>query len=321
MNQFDKEFSSRDYREVANFYQHFSDSKGLVEWMIRREDGPAEIYEIQGDTSVVVVILTMDHKNRHPTICSDQIFKGLHIVFVENGQNDPLFNFARNSNIGLSYALKYQPDWVIQTGDDMYKIDDVSILSKALSEVDKNEYDTIFTNPPTMYHSHREYIGKRNLARRLYYKIADQGHKIRKKIEDRFAIDYMIRPAFGISKIMLKPVESILLTQAFGIFSSKFLRKFDGKPYDRTYINNIEEFDLSYRLNKNARRMGFVDYRVGDYKGASFGNGYDRWMRSIASEVYFNYKLTNHLSPFEDFKIPEVPKSYSEDVAGALNQR
>ena len=111
----------------------------------------------------------------------------------------------------------------------------------------------------------------------------------------------MIRPGKGISKIMLNNVENIILTQAFGIFSPNFLRKFTNGPYDLVYINNIEEFDLSYELNKEERRLGYINYRVGDYVGTSLGNGKDRWMRSLASEVYFNFKLENRLTPFEKF--------------------
>lgn len=301
MDHFNEQFTSENYESVANFYSNFSDSVDLIEWMKSREDGRADIFEIDGDTSIVVVIPTQDHEGKYSSVCKSEIFKGLHIVFVESGVGDPLFNYARNSNIGIQAALKLEPDWIIQSNDDMFKIDDVAVLRKELSNSDNRKYDTLFTSPPGKYHSHTEGIGMRNGIRNLYYGVVSHAHRVRRNLENRFQIDYMIRPGTGFSKIMLKHVESITMTQAFSIFSPNFLRKFRDGPYDPVYINNIEEFDLSYLLNQKKERLGYVHYKIGDIVGGSFGNGKDRWFRTIACEIYFNHKLRRHLKPFETF--------------------
>ncbi len=295
-------FNSKDYRNVAKFYDEFRDRSDLIQWMKDREIGKADVYEISGDSTVVVVILTRDHTSEFPRSCAKQIFTGLHIIYVENGYNDSFFNFSRSSNVGLTEAMRLQPEWIIQASDDMFKIDGVSKLISELKALDNRKYDAVFTLPPSKYHSHRESIGKRNLVRSLFYSTYNLSHRMRKQIEDKYDINYMIRPGKGMSKLMLSNIETITLTQAFGIFSPNYLRKFSKGPYDPVYINNIEEFDLSYELNKEKKRLGYINYRVGDYVGMSFGNGLDRWMRSLASEVYFNYKLEKRLSPFEKFR-------------------
>ena len=295
-------FTSNDPEKIIEFYNGFENRDQLIQWMKERPNGTHTIYEVEGDNDIIVVIPTADYNGKFAKECRENIFKGLYIIFVESGgRGDFYFNYARNCNVGIKKAMEYNPKWVVVSNDDAFKIDDVDALVNGLTKLDNKKYDTVFTLPPSRYHSHRESIGKRNLVRSLFYSTYDSSHRIRKKIEDKYNINYMIRPGKGMSKIMLNNVENIILTQAFGIFSPNFLRKFTNGPYDLVYINNIEEFDLSYELNKEERRLGYINYRVGDYVGTSLGNGKDRWMRSLASEVYFNFKLENRLTPFEKF--------------------
>jgi len=56
----------------------------------------------------------------------------LHIIFIESGGfKDCYFNFAHYVNLGLKKAIEYNPKWIIWSGNDIYKIDDVKVLKNA----------------------------------------------------------------------------------------------------------------------------------------------------------------------------------------------
>ncbi|MEM3593018.1 MAG: hypothetical protein QXW67_03960, partial [Candidatus Micrarchaeia archaeon] len=114
-----------------------------------------------GNKDIIVVIPTADFNGRYAKACRDEIFKGLHMIFVESGgKGDFYFNFAHNCNVGIKKALEYSPKWIILSNDDMHKIDDISVLVEQLKIVNNEEYGAVFFNPPHFYYSKIDYVEK-----------------------------------------------------------------------------------------------------------------------------------------------------------------
>ncbi len=124
-------FTSDDPNKIIEFYNGFENREQLIWWMKERPKGVANIHEVEGDKDIIVVIPTADFNGKYAKECRENIFKGLHIIFVESGEiPDPYFNGAHNVNIGIKKAMEYNPRWIVFSNDDVYKIDSVEKLKR-----------------------------------------------------------------------------------------------------------------------------------------------------------------------------------------------
>jgi len=298
-------FTSNDPNKIIEFYDGFENRDELVEWMRERPKGASYIYEVEGNKDIIVVIPTADFNGKYAKECRENIFKGLHMIFVESGEiPDPYFNGAHNVNVGIKRALKYSPKWIIYSGDDMYKIDDVDVL-KELLKIDPAKVDIVFPVQGN-YHTLPMYIGKKNFVYELYRFLSDYQvwHLYRK-----FNIKYFYAFHNYKSKVVFKKIRGtdFICTVAFGIFSANYVRKKNGIIFDETFINEHEDLDLSFRLLLSGANVHRINYRIGAYKGSSLGMGRDRGLRQVAGRAYFNYKFENLYqkyieNPNSDFK-------------------
>ena len=95
-------FISNDQNKIIDFYKGFKNRDQLIQWMRERPKGVANILEVEGDKDIIVVIPTADFNGKYAKECRKNIFKGLHIVFVESGgREDFYFNYAHNCNVGI----------------------------------------------------------------------------------------------------------------------------------------------------------------------------------------------------------------------------
>ena len=298
-------FSLADYRnnyfinnnpeKIIEFYNSFTDKSQLLEWMKNRPKGNSVIREIQGDKDIIVVIPTMDADGKLAQACKENIFKGLHIIFIESGYNNFYFNGAHNVNLGFKKALEYNPKWIIFSGDDMYKVDDVNKLMSELKTVNNEDKDIVFTKP-SLYHSSPERIGKRNLFFILYY-LSTNKNKQRDllKLYNKYKIKYFPSPTTGKYSLLFKKGYTYLEIQDFAIYSSNFVAAKKGAVYDETFVNAAEDTDLSLMFSLNRQKLAVVDYKIEDMIGRSLGTGIQRDIRSIAGLMYLNTKWENTL--------------------------
>ena len=115
-------FTSNDPEKIIEFYNGFHNRDQLIQWMKERPKGASYIHEVEGNKDIIVVIPTADFNGKYARTCREEIFKGLHMVFVESGENpDPYFNYAHNCNVGIKRAMEYNPKWVVVSNDDMRK--------------------------------------------------------------------------------------------------------------------------------------------------------------------------------------------------------
>ncbi|MCL4326550.1 MAG: hypothetical protein M1481_07030 [Candidatus Thermoplasmatota archaeon] len=300
-------FTSNDPKKIMEFYNHFKTNEELIEWMKDRPKGVSYIHEVDGNKDIVVVIPTVDINGKYAKTCKDEIFKGLHIIFVESGVGNYYFNYAHNVNVGIKKALVYNPKWIIVSNDDMYKIDPPEKLVKELSKIDCSKVDAVFTKR-TRYHSVPTYIGRITNLYILYLLLTFQLERIyfHKKFNIKYNFILSERHSLSIKALARKYLTpnichncEFIVTMSFAIFSSNFFRKVNNY-YDETYINAVEDSDISFRLFLENRNYTIIDYKIGDMEGMTFGKGKLRDLRSRASTVYFNYKFQKYLSNLEN---------------------
>lgn len=293
-------FLSKNANEVMEFYEGFRSVEDMVEWMKSRPKGKANIREISGNKNIVVVIPTIDANGEHSLRCKESIFHGLQLIFVESGVDNNYFNYAHNVNIGIKIALKYNPHWIICSNDDMYKIDDINVLVEKLSRIDNRKIKAVFVTP-SAYHSYGSSIGKKrpilsHLGFYSYNLIKGSVKKFRLQymLWNRYKVKWLQGPRnFFISKIFLKAPLQVNITSSFSIFSGTWCNKVNGQILEEGYINGVEDWELSLKLSVKDDSNLFLDYRIGDMIGTSFGNDITRSLRDVANIVYFNQRITD----------------------------
>ncbi|PYB68456.1 hypothetical protein DMB44_03705 [Thermoplasma sp. Kam2015] len=312
-------FMSDDPDKIIEFYEGFENRDQLIQWMKERPKGASYIHEVEGDKDIIVVIPTADFNGKYAKTCREEIFKGLHMVFIESGEiPDPYFNYSHSVNVGVKKAMEYEPKWIIVSNDDMEKIDDISILIKDLRDIDPVEVKTVYI-ASSEYHSTKRIIIKKRflyshiiLLKRLILN-GRELHELTKrriKLEKKFYCSYIIAPENLIYKVLGRVVGSMIVGMSFWIFGKVLISEYNGSIFDETFINDSEDIDLSFRLSSRNLKYGRSSYRIGDRIGSSLGSyrnkklnmigfginsknmlsGVIREFRSIASVVYLNSK-------------------------------
>jgi len=299
-------FTSNNPEDIIKFYSFFRDRDSLIKWMKDRPKGHYDIIEVEGNKDIIVVIPTADFNGKFAKACRDDIFKGLHMIFVQSGgKEDYYFNIAHNYNAGIKKAMEYNPKWIVLSNDDMYKIDDVDVLVKELSKLDPEKIDSVFTNE-SPYHSYYINIGQFRKYTSILIKIIKPVWKIKEKISRKYEIYFygvFVKNKFLVN-LLFKNLHRFIITSSFGIFSGNFIKKIRNNPLnnplDETYISGYEDIDISLIINYNYK-FNFINYKIGDYIGMSLGpwlglSGVLRELRDMANLTYFNKKFYNYLN-------------------------
>jgi len=310
-------FISNDPKDILRFYDYFENRDQLIKWMNERPKGNYRIVEFNNEENdIIVVIPTMDVNGKLAKTCRDDIFKGLHIIFVESGRGNYYFNYAHNCNAGIKKALEYNPKWIVLSNDDMYKIDEVEILKNELSKIDHKDYNVVFAKQSD-YHTIPCYIYKYNIYNYffdvlilLYLKYFYQLKVQQFKLINNYNVKYWVRYN-NKSKKILKLINNLLDTKIkntdfiqmvdFVIFSSNLFKKFENFYFDETFINAAEDSDLSFKIKINKIKYKIINYQISDFVGLSLGKYELRAMRSAIGDVYFSYK-------FETFYLDKLNK-------------
>jgi hypothetical protein len=299
----DRLFNSENPADILKFYDTFQGREDIIGWMKERPKGRTEIKEIEGDKEIIVVIPTANYEGSFARECRDNIFKGIHIIFVESGSpRDPYFNYSRSCNEGIKRALEYNPKWIVVSNDDMFKIDDAEVLLSELKKKDPEKLNSLFTKP-TIYHSFpvcigvpRYFIGR---TAEYFYLLSKRNMNTRmflttKKISKKFGAKWVYASRREIfKKVFYKETRCFILTSAFSIFSGRWAKSLNGVVFDELYINGVEDWELSYRICYDRKNFDFIEYRIGDLIGSSVGEYWGiRNLREVANMVYFDNKMS-----------------------------
>ena len=287
-------YTSDDTNKIKEFYNSFKNRDQLIQWMKNRPKGAAYIYEVDGEKDVIVVIPTANLNGIYARECMENIFKGLHIIFVESGEiPDPYFNYAYNCNIGIRKAMEYNPKWIVVSNDDMYKIDYVRILKAELSALDNKEISFVLTNISGQLHSLTEHIGRGTLIRRMFM-LSLPKYKEKRKLERKFGVRILTwREWYNkfILKVLYKEITNVKASFSFGIISSQFINDQNKILFDETYINGMEDIDLAMMIKANSAKVHYINYKIGSRNGSTLGTGESRVLRDLLNKLYFQEKF------------------------------
>ena len=301
-------FTSDDPNKIIEFYNGFESRDQLIQWMKERPKVVATVHEVEGDKEIIVVIPTADFDGKYAKECRENIFKGLHIVFVESGgRGDFYFNIAHNVNVGIRKAMEYNPKWIVMSNDDMEKIDDVELLRKQLETIDNKQVDVIYSTPSYGYHSTPVklifpnrvgmFIYTRRMFKDQYNSISSLVKKLKLNLiftpidtsngespkitkKDWIGINVLTKFLFHRTRIRFVQLG------AFGIFSRNFVFKTGGIVFDENFINSCEDMGLSYRILTEGRFTAKIRYNIKPMVGTTMGNNMNRDLRAIISRFY-----------------------------------
>lgn len=291
-------FTSNNPDDIMKFYESFQTRDDLIGWMKERPKGAAYIREVEGTNDIVVVIPTADFDGKYAKECREDIFNGLHIIFVESGEvPDPYFNYSHNVNVGIKKAMEYKPKWVVFMNDDIYKIDGINVLTHQLMNLPSNEMCFLHLEPPGNYYSYWAYIGRPAFIRWLFY-LWNRYLRLRIRLErkmkkKKFGLRYL---TFGTNipyRFLVKHEGKIRNVGAVLILSSSLAKAMGGMIYDENFVNGAEDVDFSLRALDEKIPSYSINFRLGTYMGASLGKHAScRTLREVANIAYLNFKIS-----------------------------
>jgi len=289
-------FLSSDPKDIIHFYEGFENKEELIDWMKERPKGSCEIMEVEGEKDIIVVIPTADFEGEYAKRCREEIFKGLHIIFVVSGKGSNYFNYAHNCNLGIKKAMEYNPKWIVLSNDDMYKIDDVDVLKEQLRNISGENYSVVFTKP-SKYHSTLSQIIRINYFYKLFHLITNYAAgRIRLKQYKKFSVEFeSMKSKYALFFSFPRKGYHFIEALDFLIFSYKFVEQTRGDIFDEIYVNAREDVDLSLRMSLEGKKFAIIDYEIGDYISSTLGNNDNTRIRDAANLCYFNIKWGNEL--------------------------
>jgi hypothetical protein len=290
-------FTSKNPVDVLKFYKNFNNIEQLINWMRNRPAAKINIIERNGDTDIVVVVLTANNKSKY-ALNSSKLYKGQKIIFVES--SGPYFNYSKSANCGLKYALKFKPKWIILSNDDNFKVDNIRKLKNELKNIKKNDAKVVFASGFSQ-HSAQSYLSVGKSLLTLYRFMRNNVTREEQIVLNKFGVHVYYQLYIGrLTRLLywffFKRLIKFTCTGPFSIFNATFVKDVDGKLFDETYINGIEDVDLSLSLRRYA---SFIDFSIGTEGGGSLGKNTSRKLRDIANLAYFNYKIAKGDINFE----------------------
>ncbi len=291
-------FTSDDPNKIIEFYNSFDNRDQLIQWMKERPKGVANIHEVDGDKEIIVIIPTADFNGKYAKECRENIFKGLHMIFVESGgREDFYFNYAHNCNIGITKAMEYNPKWVIVSNDDMRKIDNPDKLRRELFKLELNKIDVVFTKPSqTKYHSLPLMFGIPNFFGKLYYSLIERTgiaphdfwfYLYKGKNLLNLKNEVILLPKHILTILFFTKLKPVIITMSFFIVSGNFTRQQHGRILSESFINGAEDWDFSYRTFYKGLSSDFIEFEIAEYSGTTLGNGGNRAIRDDANIILF----------------------------------
>ena len=295
-DEIEKLYTSDKLDDIYKIYEHFSKEE-IIEWMTTRPKAKMDIFEVEGDKEAIVIIPTADF-NGQLAKHAREVFKGLHIIFVQS--KGPLFNYAKSVNEGIRYAKnKYAPKWFIVSNDDVIWAEPPNKLIDELATVSSN-VDLVMVCPPGKAHTKRvSIISPKDYVfslMRLYamvsktpwIRVYSKFLKYRKK----FGIKYWpaMHPILMNLKFGIKEKYDFLYCGSFCIVKDKL--------FDEGFINGVEDVALSMTST-----VELINYKIEFLSGATLGGDELRMAKNLINFIYLNWLIESGKIKLRSFTI------------------
>jgi hypothetical protein len=276
-------WSSGTIEGLLKFYSLIREPEQLFRFSRNRPAANTRLirYNWDFDKRIIFVVPTADFK--HMPVRIPNLFSGIPILFVES--SGQFFNYSRSVNRGISEALKFNPDWIILSNDDVWPLRPLNRLTEQLSKVSSEVIPAILPSgshatPYVMF----PFAMKMVAAKLLYSLSTDSakrflGLKISKNINN---LRFHLLQQYGVSRIPFS-----LPTLIDAGFYSKINPQIHRKIYivggdfiifprsvaklarfDETFINGGEDHDLGMQFFP-ADRVQFLNYTIESIGGAT----------------------------------------------------
>ena len=325
-------FFSNDPGKVLEFYSSFNNVESIIDWLENRPKGRTKIIEIDGNNDCIVVIPTANHNNVHSQRCKDEIFTGMHIIFVESGNfQDPFFSFSHSCNVGLRKAMEYGPTFIVWTNDDMLKIDESDKLRDELNKISNNRIKAVFAQRRHQVSTPVKVvkfslIGKmiQSLIRhtKLYYRFVENFDGKANFNSDKMFLNNVFEKGLKLSLYSKFHIHFLLTSSRWTLLSVLFTKVTDYMNFDAfgiiksTYLNNAKEIfdenlivqhsdqDFSLRFGLNKHNVSCIDYSIQGIGRSTIKDTLAERLRNVVADIYIDYKIKNNQYPdLLDFRI------------------
>ena len=143
-------------------------------------------------------------------------------------------------------------------------------------------------------HSYSIRIGEYTRPREIIFSLLGKTRKLRKMLENKFSIHMNSEDnRHFLTRRFVSNNNNLINFGDFFILSIDLLRDYNYTPFDETYLNGMEDIDLSFMLFQDLDndQMKAIDYRIGSMKSGIRGRSPERTFRNIPSFAYFNEKM------------------------------
>lgn len=298
-------FTGNDPNKIIEFYNGLENRDQFIKFMKERRNGVRNIHEVEGVKEISVVIPTADFNYKCEKECSENIFKGIQTVFVvDSGRGDFHFNIVHNTNVRMKKAMICNPKFLVVSNNDIMNGNPISKLGGESQKIEHKNTYAIFT-PPAPDHSTHSFLGISSLffifalkvlkiiSKRFRY-IKNTYFHMRRLNKQSFFQQYEDIPALSyriVNSFFFKRIETFINTFSFGNFSSNFVREYRGNLLNGTYINEMEDTDLSMRVKCMNHNLSIMESEINEYVCSTLRSDDSRTIRGIIGWTYFYYEM------------------------------
>jgi hypothetical protein len=301
-------WSSGTVEGLLKFYSLMTEPEQLFIFSRNRPSADIRLIRYNWDLDKRIILVVPTANFAHMPVRIPDFFLGVPILFVES--SGQFFNYSRSVNRGISEALKFNPDWIILSNDDVWPLYPLDRLTEQLSKVSSDVIPAILpsgshANPRVMF----PFAMKMVAAKLLYSLSTDSakrflGLKFSKNVNN---LKFHLLQQYGVARIP-HGLPTLIDAGFYGKINPQIHRKiyivggdFSIFPrsvaklarFDETFINGMEDDDVGMQFFP-ADRVQFLNYTIESKGGATLSptrRSKDiRTLREVINLTYLYYK-------------------------------
>jgi hypothetical protein len=301
-------WSSGTVEGLLKFYSLMTEPEQLFIFSRNRPSADIRLYRYNWDLDkrIILVVPTANFAHMLPRI--PNLFSGIPILFVES--SGQFFNYSRSVNRGISEALKFNPDWIILSNDDVWPLHPLDRLTEQLSKVPDDALPVVKPSGSHATICVMFPFAMTVVATKLLYSLSTDsvkrffGLKISKNINNlwfhllqQYGVTHLPRSLPNLidagfyDKINPQIHRRIYINGGdFSIFPRSVAKL---ARFDETFINGAEDHDIGMQFFP-ADRVQFLNYTIESMGGATLSptprSKEIRALKEVLDYTYLYYK-------------------------------